>query len=79
MTEVLKYYPGVKSDKYEWLYEPDDRLIACDKRRGSWWWLRSPGGSPYRAAGVITGGSVDLGGYTVYDELGVRPALWLNL
>jgi hypothetical protein len=47
------------------------------------WWLRSPGYKSTEASGVFDNGKVrgDLGtsfGSLVYD-LGVRPALWLNL
>ncbi|MDR1465007.1 MAG: DUF6273 domain-containing protein [Oscillospiraceae bacterium] len=45
-----------------------------------WWWLRSPGDDPDRAAFVDSGGAVLLYGNDVlYSSGGVRPALWLNL
>ena len=44
------------------------------------WWLRSPGGSSDRAALVLYGCSVDLGGDPVHHgDDAVRPALWINL
>ena len=49
----------------------------------SWWWLRSPGGSPRRAASVSSTGSLVLDGGSVFWSGGVgggvRPALWLYL
>ena len=43
------------------------------------WWLRSPGYSNLRAAGVRDIGAVDVGGSAVNRAGGVCPALWLNL
>ena len=47
----------------------------------SWWWLRSPGIFPLRAARVDIGGHVDVSGddSVGWSVGGVRPALWLNL
>ena len=44
-----------------------------------WWWLRSPGNSPFNTAVVRYSGHVDFVGLAVYDFIGVRPALWLCL
>lgn len=45
-----------------------------------WWWLRSPGGDSYKAAGVDEDGGVSMyGGYVSDDYEGLRPALHLNL
>ena len=47
-----------------------------------WWWLRSPGDSPRRAAIVGPDGRLILRGDSVFwvgDGDGVRPALWLHL
>ena len=48
------------------------------------WWLRSPGGNltsgdTTRAAAVSREGCVHVGGITVTDIAGIRPALWLEL
>ncbi|MDR3313081.1 MAG: DUF6273 domain-containing protein [Oscillospiraceae bacterium] len=58
----------------------DERKCSDLKEAGSWWWLRSPGGHPNRAAHVNFDGIVDLFGDPVHGSCGgVRPALWLNL
>lgn len=45
-----------------------------------WWWLRSPGCYSVSAAYVYVVGSVnDLGYFVDYDNVAVRPALWVNL
>ena len=62
-------------------------IDECSKERVAkydgntwWWWLRSPGGVSIRAAHVSNGGSIDVGGYNVNrGELGIRPAIWLDL
>jgi hypothetical protein len=60
--------------------ENDARTCSDLKGEASWWWLRSPGYSPYSAARVNIGGFVHLFGIIVNDSSGgVRPALWLNL
>ena len=47
-------------------------------KTAGWWWLRSPGSSPYFAAAVDWGGSLQL--KSVENEhIIVRPALWINL
>ena len=44
-----------------------------------WWWLRSPGLNQNRAAYVDYDGSVYYFGYGVdYDDVSVRPALWIS-
>ena len=45
-----------------------------------WWWLRSPGRSQSRAAGVGRGGGVlGIGGNVSNDYGCVRPAIWIDL
>lgn len=58
-----------------------NQLFANDQARdiGSWWWLRSPGRNPDKAAYVYIGGGVGTPGDDVNYNYGVRPALWLNL
>ena len=46
------------------------------------WWLRTPGISQNRVAGVDPSGKIDSSGNRMIDifrYLGVRPALWINL
>ena len=42
------------------------------------WWLRSPGFDTERAANVSPEGLVIHGNWVYRDDLGVRPALWVN-
>lgn len=44
----------------------------------SWWWLRSPGNNPGRAAYVDDDGKVNTIGYLVRCKFDVRPALRIN-
>jgi len=70
-------------------YFKSDSDRATQIEGGSWcdWWLRSPGGDPGTASCVGTGGGVHFGGnsnpyergYDVGSDVGVRPALWVNL
>jgi hypothetical protein len=60
----------------QYLSNDEDRAIGS----GRWWWLRSSGARPSRAANV--GGDGDIGAYgaNASDTAGgVRPALWLDL
>ena len=50
----------------------------ADRTAANFWWLRSPGSSYYGAADVNTGGTV-YGNGNVVVNLGVRPALKLDL
>jgi hypothetical protein len=62
-------------------YFVDSRLQLTDASGAPcWWWLRSPGGTPNRAASVGKVGYVgDNGLYVSNDSGAVRPALWFNL
>ena len=86
--EEVVYYFGdsgqLKSQPEDVNYISDQynsARIASDKSgTASWWWLRSPGYYGNVAAGVDTGGGLSLcGNIVIYDGVGVRPALWLNL
>ena len=65
-----------EANKY---FQNDAARIANYNGQPTWWWLRSPGLSSYLAANVNDDGHVNDRGYSVYNEGGVRPALWLNL
>jgi tetratricopeptide (TPR) repeat protein len=63
-----------------------DNSAGAAKYNGAvtWWWLRSPGDDAYLAAYVYGRGCVSLrgnyvGSRVLFDDGGVRPALWLNL
>lgn len=59
------------------------RLKSIRGYNGVWWWLRSPGSSGNRAAGVYadpqSNGTVDYEGAVVdHAYNGVRPAVWID-
>lgn len=57
----------------------DDTYKTQSGAATCWWWLRSPGNSQYIAAIVNIGGLVYYTGYGVdYDNISVRPALWIS-
>lgn len=49
-----------------------------DRRCGNGWWLRSRGYSPGYAADVLPNGEVCGTGEEVYEDGGVRPAVWVR-
>ena len=63
------------SDQYN-----SSRIAKSADDETLWWWLRSPGRNNNHAAYVLDSGYIDLsGGFSHYDDGGVRPALWLKL
>ncbi|MCR5521152.1 MAG: DUF6273 domain-containing protein [Lachnospiraceae bacterium] len=55
-------------------YKTKDGEVAC------YWWLRSPGYRAIDAVCVDDRGYVYTHGYYVdFDDIGVRPALYINL
>lgn len=59
-------------DKYN-----SDRIAQYDDEN-IWWWLRSPGNSSKFAATVTHKGIIEVGGYFVQTEFGIRPAVWIT-
>ena len=58
----------------------DDTYKTQSGAATCWWWLRSPGRSQKYAAIVSIGGWVYYRGYGVnYDNVSVRPALWISI
>lgn len=57
-----------------------DARVAHDfSDSASAWWPSSPGSQSYHFAFVSGGGFINLGGFSMGIDFGVRPALWLNL
>lgn len=52
-------------------YNPDKDYKA--------WWLRDPGSTLNKATAIDANGAVQRGGIAVSSEIGVRPAIWINL
>ena len=81
------------SEAYQYFASDDDRICtptALATANGEyvssgscWWWLRSPGGKSYDAAGVDESGAVTLLGHYVHyvnhSFECVRPALWVDV
>lgn len=56
-------------------YFPDDGA----RKSGNGWWLRSRGYAPGYAADVLPDGTVCPTGEEVYEDGGVRPAMWVRI
>gem|GEM_PF-2704783 len=95
LDEVVKYFGdsgdlankrrknssgNLKSDGL-WLHDQYNSMRIAKYGNGTdWWWLRSPGTGSGNAARVYYDGGVYVGGNGVpEDDIGVRPAMWLNL
>ena len=78
MIEGYKLVDETVSDEKK-KYITFDEFIKRTNNSNTWW-LRSPGRYGSLAARVYLGGGVDAFGCRVsYDDVGVRPALWLIL
>ena len=80
ITEVNKYFSSDSARQCK----PTDYAVAngaWENDSGNcWWWLRSPGNGPIRAAYVGSFGDISENGDLVYfDLIAVRPALWIDL
>ncbi|MCL2422834.1 MAG: KAP family NTPase [Micrococcales bacterium] len=62
-----------------WFLLGTQGIAEDEEGKFAWWWLRSPGGSPGRAANVLFDGTLRVVGYGVSSSAAVRPAFWLNL
>lgn len=91
ITEANKYFDlGSARQCKPTAYAIADGAYVNDSNGNCWWWLRSPGYNQDYVANVgsdggvrelgISGGGVSVGGrYVHYDDIAVRPALWINL
>lgn len=70
-----------RQDESTGVIDKTDQVITDDFTSvGSDWWLRNPGLSPTYAMAVHPDGSIRAYGYLVgYDNIGVRPALYVRL
>ena len=61
-------------------YASKKGVYVNEDTKGSYWWLRSNGGNMYNAAAVNFEGYVfEYGFYVNSTQIGVRPALWIDL
>ena len=56
-----------------------ERIAWYDDGTAAWWWLRSMGHTSKFAAAVTHSGRLEVGGYFVQEELGVRPVIWVQM
>lgn len=56
----------------------EERVARYDGTK-AWWWLRSMGHTSKFAAVVTHSGRLDVGGYFVHAEFGIRPAIWVQM
>ena len=83
--EVVQYFGDsgqLNGGQQEHHYNVDDKFnsdrIAQYDDENIWWWLRSPGNSSKFAATVTHKGIIEVGGYFVQTEFGIRPAIWIT-
>jgi hypothetical protein len=69
------------SDVNSYFTDNNSRVALDNTGTAHSWWLRSPGFRNIYAAGVRSyfDGDVDLFGYYVNLNLGIRPAMWISL
>ena len=89
LQDLDDYFGGFKLKKNKdgdesWLDYDDNKGLTAPEALGRFyfWWLRSPGINSCRAMEVYTitnDGSVFVAGGTVDEDVGICPALWLNL
>jgi hypothetical protein len=64
-------------------YNIDDEYnterIARSDGTAAWWWLRSMGHTSKFAGAVTHSGRLEVGGYFVQEEFGIRPAIWVQM
>ncbi len=81
ITEASKYFSSDNARQCK----PTEYAVAggayVNSSNGNcWWWLRSPGLDQGSAAYVSIGGGVnEYGNLVPYDDVAVRPALWIDL
>lgn len=86
VTEVKKYFSSDEDRKCEATDYAIAQGASIDSNYSSgnngacWWWLRSPGFNQLVAEDVYVDGFVSNRGNAVdYDNVGVRPVMWVNL
>lgn len=52
--------------------------VAQYKGKPTAWWLRSPGENAKSAAGISGEGVIEVSGYAVQEQMGLRPAVWVK-
>ncbi|MCL2079200.1 MAG: DUF6273 domain-containing protein [Oscillospiraceae bacterium] len=91
LDEICRYFgdstANLRSKGKNTMSDHNDKArIAKYKNNACWWWSRSPAGNSGRGgcAAVCYDGSISVGlrlrgGGAHYADIGVRPAMWINL
>ena len=86
IEEVVKYYgdsgqleAGNPNNEMHIEDEFNEARIANSDGSKVWWWLRSPGHTSKFAAAITHSGRLEMGGYFVQEEFGIRPVLWVHM
>lgn len=86
IEEVVKYYgdsgqleSGNPNNELHIEDEFNEARIAKSDGSKLWWWLRSPGHTSKFAAAITHSGRLEVGGYFVQEEFGIRPVLWVDM
>lgn len=80
ISEAEKYLPTADDRKCAVTDYGTEQGVWTDEEGYCSWWLRNPGQSASNAANVLCSGNFDTeGSYVVYADIGVRPAMWLEI
>ena len=87
IEEALSYFGDISTldvdndDELNYIIDDEynDKRIARYEDENTWWWLRSPGNSSKFAATVTHKGILEVGGYFVQSEFGIRPVIWVQI
>lgn len=79
IDEAEKYFSS-DDDRVAYVTEYAKSRDYCNSSGSEWWWLRSPGKDGSRAANIsYIGGFYNDGVFVNFNDVAVRPALWVEL
>ena len=78
-AEAKQYFGVIKLNEYNMAARLTSTPYASTKRASSYWWLRSPGWTEFKAAFVNHYGALESSMSFAIGNFAVRPALWLDL
>ena len=78
-NELNKYLPSVEDRMAKVTSYAEARGAFAHNNGNAWWWVRTPGESPYYAAYVNCLGDIIEDGSIVFNNaFGVRPVIWVR-